>query len=217
MAFSRQAPSPRYRELTELYKQLHAEGEKRLNIPAAETFAGQSLAPHVPRIKTLIEVLGARSLLDYGAGKGMLYQQRPFHLTKDRSFPSLQAFWGVVDLVLYDPAFPPHATLPSGRFDAVISVDVLEHCPEEDIPWILREIFGIARDFVYLNVASYPARKTLPNGENAHTTQRPAGWWQRQLDQVVAGRPGLRYYASVVTLENGKKLEQLLSGKGPLS
>jgi hypothetical protein len=30
---------------------------------------------------------------------------------------------------------------------------------------------------VYLNVACFPARKTLPNGDNAHATVRPPQWW----------------------------------------
>lgn len=217
MPFNRQDPSPRYRQMQALYRQMHREGEPILKLPAEKTFAGQSLRPHVQRIKTLIDILGARSLLDYGAGKAMLYREKPFKPNDKQSAPSLQAFWGVNDLALYDPGVPEISNLPASRFDAVICIDVLEHCPEEDMPWIVGEIFAIARDFVYLNVASYPASKHLPSGENAHITQQPAGWWQRLFDQAVAGRPGLRYYASIVSLEHGEKREQLLRGKGPLS
>lgn len=217
MFFRRPEPSPRYRLMEELYRRMHHEGEPNLQLPPDRTFSGHSLRPHIKRIKTLIEVLSARSLLDYGAGKGALYRERPLQLSKDESVSSLQAYWGLTDLALYDPGVPEISALPSSRFDAVITIDVLEHCPEEDLPWIIEEIFAIARDFVYLNVASYPANKRLPNGENAHITQQPAGWWQRLFDQAVAGRPGLRYYASIISMDQGIKKEQMLRGKGPLS
>ena len=55
--------------------------------------------------------------------------------------------------------------------------DVLEHCPEQDLRWIVAEIFGFANRFVFANVASYEAMTTLPNGENAHCTVRPSEWW----------------------------------------
>ena len=85
--------------------------------------------------------------------------------------------------------------MPRARFDGVISTDVLEHCPAEDIPWIIDEIFSFADEFVYLNVACYPAKKLLPNGENAHCTIEPPEWWKAHFDRALGQRPGLRYYA----------------------
>lgn len=55
----------------------------------------------------------------------------------------------------------------------MICTDVLEHCPEEDIPWIVDELFAFARKFVYANIACFPARKQLPSGGNAHCTVKP--------------------------------------------
>src|ERR1051326_1125418 len=75
------------------------------------------------------------------------------------------------------------ALLPTGRFDGVVCTDVLEHCPEEDLAWILEEIFSYAARFVYLNVACFPARKTLPSGENAHITIREPDWWHALVAQ----------------------------------
>jgi hypothetical protein len=81
--------------------------------------------------------------------------------------------------------------VPQQKFDGVISTDVLEHCPEEDLPWILDEIFGYAAAFVYLNVACFAARKTLPNGENAHVTVRPGEWWHERVSSAAALHPKL--------------------------
>lgn len=189
--YSRANPSPRYRELLGLYVRMHAEGETRLGIPAGQTFPGSSLFPHLARIKTLIAATEAKTILDYGAGKGLQYRPHKIVVGGAHVADGVAEYWDVDEVQCYDPGYPPHSTRPQGRFDGVICTDVLEHCPEQDLPWILEEIFGYARRFVYLNVACYPARKTLPNGENAHATVRPADWWRGKV--AAASPPGLRW------------------------
>ena len=136
---------------------------------------------------------GAKTLLDYGAGKGMQYQPMQIIAEGIGEWPSIQTFWGVDEIYCYDPAYTPFNQLPNKKFDGVISTDVLEHCPEEDIPWILDEIFGYATRFVFANVACYPAKKRLPNGENAHCTIREPEWWQRLLSEVSSKHAGIKW------------------------
>src|ERR1051325_11134976 len=71
--FSRAAPSPRYRRLVEQYQLMHLHGETHLGIPPEQTFPGASLPKEAGRIKRLIKLTGARTILDYGAGKGQQY------------------------------------------------------------------------------------------------------------------------------------------------
>ena len=78
----------------------------------------------------MIDTSGTRTLLDYGAGKGLQYQWQNMTLSDGRTVPGLKAFWGVDFITCYDPAYPPFIALPKSRFDGVISTDVLEHCPE---------------------------------------------------------------------------------------
>ncbi len=184
--YSRANPSPRYRELVALYARMHAEGETRLGIPAAQTFPGHSLFAHVVRIKRLIEATESRTILDYGAGKGLQYRPQRIVLDGVHVADGVAEYWDVDEVRCYDPGYAPHSERPQGRFDGVVSTDVLEHCPEEDLSWILAEMFGYAERFVYLNVACYLARKTLPNGDNAHVTIRAPEWWR---DQVAAVAP----------------------------
>ena len=191
--FCRSNPSPRYQELLSQYRLMHTEGERHQNIPPEQTFAGQSLPRHCAAIKTLIDECHARSLLDYGSGKGAQYQPLSIRLENGREFPSIIAYWGVDTVTCYDPGYEPFSRLPTVQFDGVVCTDVLEHCPEEDIPWILDELFMFARKFVFANVACYPARKRLASGENAHCTIRSAAWWQTALADAVARRPGIRY------------------------
>ncbi|MFZ5723010.1 MAG: class I SAM-dependent methyltransferase [Pseudomonadota bacterium] len=184
MSYSRSNPSPRYTSLVAMYREMHFEGEKFLGIPPEKTFPGQSLPPHAGRIKTHIDRFGAKTLLDYGCGKGLQYRPQPVNVSDGRTFNSIPEFWGVA-MTLYDPAYTPYSTLPQGKFDGVISTDVLEHCPEDDVDWIVDEIFSYATKFVYANVACYPASKRLPNGENAHTTIKPIEYWTDVFNRVA--------------------------------
>jgi hypothetical protein len=96
---------------------------------------------------------------------------------------TLQQYWGLDRLHLYDPGYPPLATLPDEVFDGVICTDVMEHIPEEDMDWVIDELLGYARQFLYACVALYPANKLLPDGSNAHVTLRAPKWWVEVFDR----------------------------------
>jgi len=204
MSYSREHPSPRYQELVALYRRLHEEGIPELGKAPEATFPGESLRPHLGHIKRLIERTGARTLLDYGAGKGLQYQPMPLD-RGGRIWPDVQSYWGVEQIYCYDPAYEPLSHLPAWTFDGVICTDVLEHCPEEDVDWILAEIFAYARRFVYANIASYPAQKTLPNGENAHCTIRPAEWWLEKI-RALAPQVAFQVVVSEKETEGGQEV-----------
>ena len=148
---------------------------------------------------------GAVTLLDYGCGKGMQYEPHRVTVPGAGVFDGVLDYWDVDEVRCYDHCFERYSTLPEGQFDGVISTDVLEHCPEEDVPWMIAEIFGYARRFVFVSIACYPARKKLPTGDNAHITLKPAGWWLDRLETVAARRPDVRYFAAIV-VEGGRTL-----------
>ncbi|MBT3553649.1 MAG: class I SAM-dependent methyltransferase [Rhodospirillaceae bacterium] len=194
--FNRFNPSPRYRELIGLYQTLHVEGDKLHDIPAEQTFDGQSLVGHVVTIAQLVADFRVQTVLDYGSGKAQGYDNWKGKRSGE-PVTGLKAIWGVDAITLYDPGYAPNSKLPTGKFDLVICTDVLEHCPEEDIPWIVGEIFGLSERFVFCTVATYPAKKHLPNGENAHITLKPTAWWQAVFDES-SGRHFNRSYNLVV-------------------
>jgi len=182
MPYSRSAPSPRYTDLLALYRDMHANGDVTSGLPPEMTFNGISLRPHVNRIRALIRDSGAKTLLDYGCGKALGYLGATVTLANNAGQATLQQFWELDEIALYDPAVADHDTLPERTFDAAISTDVLEHCPEEDIDWILGDIFGHARLFVFCTVALFPASKRLPTGGNAHVTLKTADWWHSRFE-----------------------------------
>jgi hypothetical protein len=198
-AYSRHRPSARYKQLLGFYQTLHREGDPAKGQSPQETFDGRSLPPQAWRIKCLIDMHGARTLLDYGAGKGLPYRVSPFILPDGTTAHDLKTYWGISSVTLYDPGYAPHSALPTGKFDAVISTDMLEHCSEEDLHWILAEMFGFASKFLFANVASFPAKKTLPDGTNAHCTIKPVAWWQQLFIDVARHHPSVRWYSVVQT------------------
>src|SRR5687767_11736248 len=193
-SYTRASPSPRYRRLIEQYKLMHVDGETRLGIPPDQTFTGQSLPEQAPHIKRLIERTRAQSILDYGSGKGQQYwPRRVVDSQMHIEHPDIRSYWGITEIRCFDPGYEPLSELPGGTFDGVICTDVLEHCPEEDIAWILGELFAFARKFVFANIACFPARKTLPSGGNAHCTVKPVRWWQEEIEGAARGNPAVSY------------------------
>jgi len=178
--FSRDNPSPRYIELLAMYREVHEIGIVAQEIPAEQTFAGQSLGPHIGIIRSLIKATQSCSILDYGSGKGSRYHLKDININ-GRVHGSIKEYWGAEEIRCYDPGYEPYSELPAGQMDAVVCTDVLEHIPEEDLLWILKEQFSIAKLFVYGNIACYPAKKILPDGKNAHCTVRSPEWWSNVI------------------------------------
>jgi hypothetical protein len=205
--YSRESPSERYKELISQYEELHEEGETILRMSAEETFPGFSVLPHVDRIKRLIQSSETFTLLDYGCGKGYQYQKPVIDLGLAKK-EMLADYWGLTAVQLYDPGYKPYSILPNMTFDGVISTDMLEHCSEDDVPWIVDEMFSFAEKFLFANVACYPAKKTLPNGENAHCTIKNNAWWIE-----VFKAAGERYPHVTWELVLGGIGESLSSGK----
>lgn len=209
MTYSRANPSPRYDELVGFYKQMHAEGTQELNksLAAEDTFTGMSLLPHVTTIKSLIDKFGVKTVLDYGAGKAKFYTAPLFPSADGTRKVDLRAFWGVDEIRLYDPGYEPLSKLPVGEtFDAVICTDVMEHIPEQDMDWVIDELYGFAKKVVYVCIATYPAGKTFPNGENVHVTLKDVRWWVKKFEdrRAALGAPA-DYFMLVFARTNDPK------------
>lgn len=204
--FNYENPSPRFRMLGELYREMHEKGTRNVaegSKSGVETFPGGSLLQHIATVEKLVRYTDSQSVLNYGCGKGMLYKQENIKLPDGRTIPSVKAFWGLDEIHLYDPGVEDYAERPQGQFDGLLSTDVLEHIPEEDIDWVLEECFAYARKFVYMNIASYPAQKVLPNGWNAHITIKPPMWWRERIEHAASKWGGKAYVFEVSEKRTG--------------
>lgn len=146
-------------------------------------FAGDSLLHHVDAIAELVRETGAKTLLDYGSGKGFQYLAKRAHEA-----------WGGILPVCYDVGVRQLSERPAGTFSGVICTDVLEHIAEEDVDGVLADIFSYAESFVFLAISCRPAKKFFPDGRNVHLTVKEPGWWDRKINRLE--RPGFSIQVS---------------------
>lgn len=120
-------------------------------------------------IAELAELAKAKSIIDYGCGKGTLEK-------------ALQARWmqvPVCDIVSYDPCV-------AGRemkrpCDLVACTDVLEHIEPECLETVLADMKAMMLRVGFFSIHTGPAMKHLPDGRNAHLIQKPYTWWFNKL------------------------------------
>jgi hypothetical protein len=146
--------------LIDQYKELHK---------TEYTYSATNL--HKESISQFLQREKCTSILDYGCGKAVQYFKENIHN---------DYFFGIMP-ALYDPAIEQYSVLPEGKFDAVISTDVLEHIEEENLDQVIQEIYSKANKFVYLGICNSPALAILPDGRNAHVTQKPLEWWKEKI------------------------------------
>ena len=171
MIYTKDNPSQEYIDLIKDYQTIHQKGTA--NKSPENTYNGSSTIKFADLLKKIISKNNYNTLLDYGSGKGDKY----FKATSftDKTFPPLKDFWQVQP-TLFDPGVP-HPKPINKKFNIVVSIDVLEHIPYQDLSWVVNEMFEFANDMVFINVACYEALANLPNGKNAHVSVFDAMWW----------------------------------------
>lgn len=153
----------------DFYKKLHAE-RKDTRKPYGTT-GGRNGGPQVRDILNSYNGVWVQSVLDYGCGSGTLVK-----MLKEEVRPKLRYYE-------YDPAIPGKDRPPEEQFDMVVSTDVLEHIPPDDLDDVLAHIFRLARRSVYLLIACDPCGITMDDGRNAHLIQEGYEWWAGKLDR----------------------------------
>jgi 2-polyprenyl-3-methyl-5-hydroxy-6-metoxy-1,4-benzoquinol methylase len=133
----------------------------------------------LPVVQAAIEMFHPLSVLDYGCGKGKLVD------SLRKKYPALKVRG-------FDPAVPAFNVKPL-PMDLVTCTDVLEHVEPEYIDAVLQDIRNLARVGVVLVVACRPAKKTLPDGSNAHRIVETPMWWYKKL-RPLFGR--LKFYSA---------------------
>ncbi len=175
-------PSKEYLENIEFYKKMHKEGyylKDGSRIATNDAYNGKSTLDFAKLIKDIIKKNQIKTMLDYGCGKGFFYSN-PFNI-HDQEIVSLKDYWKI-DIDLYDPCYEKNSFLEeTKKYDLVISIDVLEHIPSQDIDWVLEKIISKAKKYVFINVACYSAEALLPNEKNAHINVNDYNWWNNKI------------------------------------
>lgn len=150
--------------MREVATKAYAAQLKKLHEDSGGFGVGSVTKKHYKTIQSLAEKREFGTLLDYGCGKG------DFLDFAQKNMPNLTTHG-------YDVASDQYSNLPSGEFDLVISLDVMEHVEFGSISNVLSEIRDRTGKVFLCSVANYPAVKKLSDGRNAHVTQMPFGNW----------------------------------------
>ncbi len=149
-------------DYAEAYRQLHRK---------PRNFRGYSIKSSIKEIAALVEKTGAKTLLDYGCGKGQQYSKQKVHEQ-----------WGGIMPTLYDVGLVRYSEKPKGTFHGVICTDVMEHIEEADVDEILSDVISYASRFVLFYIACRPSkRKRLKDGRDVHVTIKPPEWWHEKI------------------------------------
>ena len=191
-------PSQEYVELLDTYKEMHKQ---------EGFFKGISLVPFISSIKDLVVSNKCKTLFDYGCGKGIPYKKDfkktdPHNEIKYFTKP-VQDMWNIKEFFLYDPAYSEHDKLPTKKYDIVLCTDVLEHIPESDLDWVIREVLSYATKVAFINVCSQEALKTFPTGKhkgrNVHVSVFSHEWWINKFSTIWRDFKHLKIYIATTS------------------
>ena len=152
----------------------------------------------------MLSTRGVKTLLDYGAGKTQQYSPFPVKTEQGQQSALLKQVFNLDEITCYDPGYTPIASLPKNTFDCVVCNDVLDRCPEEDLPWVVSEIFSFAKDCVFIKVNDFDNGVRLSNNEADVITQKPKEWWVDLLSSAKVNYPSIAVYAFVQQYAQGQ-------------
>lgn len=116
-------------------------------------------------VLSLRDEVMARTVLDYGCGKGNLRKalEKPDWITE------------------YDPAVKGKDAPPKDRADLVVCTDVLEHIEPDLLDNVLNHIKSLTRKLVFVVIATRESSQSLSDGRNAHLIIEDADWWKAKI------------------------------------
>ncbi len=95
----------------------------------------------------------------------------------------------------------------------VVSTEVLDYLPDEDVPWVLDELFRSARRKVAVTVTTATRTSVLGHGIHVSHRPRPESWWVAQLEAASCHHPE-RHWQLIVHTRNawGRQVTQSCEG-----
>lgn len=138
------------------------------------SYGGKTVLGYANKIRELIDAYRIETLLDYGCGNGVLYENgtlpKVFGLQRKNIF-------------LYDKYVPRYSGLTDYKVDATLCIDVAEHVPRHRLDEMFTAIFLRTRKLFIMASCSRAAQKSFPDGTNVHVTIENYSFWTRQVSK----------------------------------
>lgn len=124
-----------------------------------KSWAGYDVVKYQKKIYDLVQRYNAKTILDYGCGKGLQYKERlpygggPGLELPDSEWQTFDKYLGV-KVYCYDPCVEGFEQLPprGTKFDGVICTQVLNSIPDDDMPWVCDLLESYATKFCFIGL-----------------------------------------------------------------
>ena len=171
--FSRTQPSSQFAQLV----QRATEGEIAINAPTGLS----EIEPEILDLLPFTSSLDKPSLLHYQFEPGQDLSPEARTLFSPTASLALTPYpWCTLD------SSPPHT-----HYDIVFGSNELTYLPDEDVPWMLEEMFSLASRLVILTINDMKLLTTLPSYLHGHS--RDFHWWASQLQTISTRHPTLHW------------------------
>ena len=124
-----------------------------------KSWAGYDVVKYQKKIKDLVDHYRAKTILDYGCGKGLQYKEKlpygggtGYELPKEE-WQTFDEYLGVT-VFKYDPCVAGFKRKPekNRKFDGVICTQVLNSIPDDDMTWVRETLENHATKFCFIGV-----------------------------------------------------------------
>jgi hypothetical protein len=172
-------PSEYYQKSVEIGKQFQLNNS---------SWGGDDCKNYHNQIRFLMDKYDAKTVLDYGCGKGRQYENLvPYGLSPDRITEPMtfQTRINAKSVYKFDPCVAEFEVEPVGqKFDAVICTQVLGSIPDVDMDWLKEKLMGYATKFVFIGL--HDPYKPVKSKKRMYdptwiTYPRSVEWYQEQF------------------------------------
>ena len=186
--FSRENPSQAFKDLC------HAAQDQQIISRRNDSKTTTTVRSNQAGLAPLLEACSARTVLDCrisAASPGSIMR-----------FPAVAK--PVMEQALeFDPTARLQQAASSERVDAAVCLETLDFIPDDDIPWLLKQLFERSKRLVYCEVSNKPESRYPANGARLNRRNRPIEWWQYQFELVASHYPAVRWR---LCIQNNRRL-----------
>jgi hypothetical protein len=150
------------------------------------------MASNIRNFEQWIDMYEIKTFIDYGCGKGCLVN------TINDLYPN--------SCIGYDPGLKKWREVPKEKKEMLICTDVLEHIEPDYIINVLKHMDSLFTKVAYLLIATSAAKKSLPDGRNAHLIQKKPEWWKQTLLENINAKIVYEEYK----IQNTKKRTKII-------
>lgn len=166
-----------YKQSVELGKKFQKENS---------SWAGTDCKNYHNHIRVLMDKYDAKTVLDYGCGKGKQYIDVVPYILPNNQLTEPMTFQTRINaesVYKFDPCVETFEIEPlEQKFDAVICTQVLGSIPDVDVPWLKDKLMNYATKFVFIGLHSFPGKSKKRIYDPAYVNpNRTVEWYQEQF------------------------------------